>query len=227
MTDREWKLRDRVYAELSSGLCLNVPEIDVTVSNGVATLTGFVDGYEQEQLAEQAAMRVEDVAVVADELNVTETDPRERLDSEIATNIAQYLRAPVNNGWHRVKACVHNGCVMLQGEVELLYDKAAVQRAVAETRGVTWVTNDIEVSPPTSPADLEKKIEKMLSQLLHVDTGQVSVETNGGTARLRGHVSSALRNQIHQALLFASGVTEIVDELEVVACLSPGKENAE
>jgi osmotically-inducible protein OsmY len=50
-----------------------------------------------------------------------------------------------------VQAEVRDGWVTLRGEVDSNYQRHEAERAAANTRGVTGVTNRIAVTPSTAP----------------------------------------------------------------------------
>jgi osmotically-inducible protein OsmY len=62
------------------------------------------------------------------------------------------------------------------------------ESAVKKIRGVSGVTNNIEVKPVVSPTDIKSKIEEALRRSAELDARRITVETDCGTVKLYGSV---------------------------------------
>jgi osmotically-inducible protein OsmY len=71
----------------------------------------------------------------------------------------------------RIKVTVKNGWVTLEGSigVEWQYQKILAESAVKKLRGVTGITNDIEVKPQVSPQEARSQIEEALRRSAALD----------------------------------------------------------
>jgi hypothetical protein len=59
---------------------------------------------------------------------------------------------------------VEDGLLTLEGTVEWDFQKADAEKAMQCIRGVKAVANLIEVAPTASPADIQKRIEKVTAR---------------------------------------------------------------
>ncbi|SCG45031.1 BON domain-containing protein [Micromonospora humi] len=139
-TDRE--IRAAVRDELTRA---GLVHVGATVTGGVVTLTGRVDGYPAKWAAEQAAHRVAGVRAVADDLAVRIAAAPGRDDPEIAVAAVRALEweafAPVG----ALHVTVTDGWVTLHGEVDWEYQRRAAERAIARLDGVCGLRNGIAV----------------------------------------------------------------------------------
>ena len=78
-------------------------EINVSVKNGILTLSGFVDSYVKKYDAEMAAKRVEGVKAVVNELQVKLPSADERTDEDIARAAVRALEDRVMVPHDRIK----------------------------------------------------------------------------------------------------------------------------
>lgn len=120
-------------------------EITTRVSNGVVTLSGTVDSWQEKQLALDVAKGVRGVTQVIDAMNVTYATAR--TDAEIA---AEVRRALMNDVWVDaafIGTSVKDGAITLTGTVGSLAEK---RRAISDAwvRGVRDVNADaLKVEP--------------------------------------------------------------------------------
>ena len=159
MVHRDQEVQQDVLAELRWDLGVAASEIGVAVKDGVVTLTGHVDTFLKKWRAEEATLRVNGVAAVANDIEVRLVGA-ERTDADIAAAAVNALNwnstIPVN----KVQVTVEKGWVTLKGEVEWQYQRREAEKAVRGLWGVKGVTNLITVKPAASPTDL-KKTSKM------------------------------------------------------------------
>ena len=124
-------------------------EIDTTVSNGVVTLKGSVESWQEKSLAELVAKGVRGVREVKNSIDVTY--PKERTDHEIKADVAGRLKWDpwVNDAF--IKVTVNRGTVMMKGTVGSLSEK---WRATAKgwVTGTKHVKDDLKVRTWRSPA---------------------------------------------------------------------------
>jgi osmotically-inducible protein OsmY len=193
-------------------------EIGVAVREGVVTLSGNVDTFAQKFAAERAAKRVSGVRAVADELKVKLPNANERSDTDLALAVVHAFKWDVEVPDDQIKCKVANGWLTLEGSVEWYFQKAAAERDVRFLMGVKGVTNLIDVKPKASAPDVMTHIEKALKRSAELDAKQVRVEARGGRVTLRGTVRSwAERQEAERAAWATSGVTEVVDKIEIEA----------
>ena len=113
-------------------------------SDGVITLTGFVDNYAQKFSAEQAVKRVRGVRGVANDIHVKVGD--ERSDAEIAKDAVHALQSH-RNVPGAVTVTVRDGFITLEGSVEWNDQRSAAESTVQHLKGVKGVSNAIYIRP--------------------------------------------------------------------------------
>jgi osmotically-inducible protein OsmY len=206
-------LRDEVMRELEWDAQITAP-LGVVATDGVVTLTGFVDNYGQKLAAERAAKRVYGVHAVANEVQVRPVGSR--TDPEIAAAAAEAVRnrlGPTTD----VKVTVRDGALTLDGQVEWLFQKAAADEAVKHLWGVRGVSNRITVRPRQASApDIAHRIEDALRRTAEVDARRINVTFENGCVVLEGRVRSWLeKEEAEKAAWSAPGVTRIDNRLVV------------
>lgn len=137
------KLRDAVLARLAEATQLSTTEIGVTASEGVITLSGYVDDDAARHAAATATLEVTGVRGVANEIEVK---PFSLLtDTDLAKTVLQVLESKFGLDAARLTVTVAQGWLTLEGEVEEKAQKAAAENAVQDLFGVRGVVNKIQV----------------------------------------------------------------------------------
>ncbi|HZK77445.1 MAG TPA: BON domain-containing protein [Gemmatimonadaceae bacterium] len=214
-TDHE--LQRDVIAELEWQPSLRDEEIGVAVKDGVVTLSGTVANYARKFEAEKAAEKVHGVKAVALDLTVKLGNPFIRSDSDVAHAAIQALKWDIDVPDEKIKLRVEDGRVLLEGEVEWQYQRAAAERAIRYLYGVKSVSNLIGVKPAKiSATNVSKMITDAFKRSANVDSSRISVESKDGTVILKGSVRSwAERRDAENAAWAAPGVTQVDDRLAV------------
>ena len=207
-TDTE--LQQDVMSELKWEPTIKAAEIGVGVTDGVVTLSGYVDSFYKKWAAERAAARVFGVKAVAEKIQVRLPGSLKRADEDIARAASDALEWNVSVPHDRVKVQVQDGEVNLSGEVDSWYQKDAAEDAVRKLVGVVLVSNQITIKPAVTPQDVKDKIESAFQRNALLDARRVTVETRGGKVILRGSVRNwAEREQVQWAAWAAPGVSEV------------------
>lgn len=209
-------LRQDVLDELEWEPSIDAAAIGVAVSDGVVTLTGYVESYAEQRRAEEIVMRVEGVRGVAEELEVKLPGSRKRSDSDIAQVAADAI------SWHvllpegRIKVRVEDGHVTLIGEVDWEYERRSAERAVRDLVGVKKVSNTLTIRERPTPDQVQHKIESALERAVARDARNIKVKVDGSEVTLEGQVQSFFeRREAVRAAWRASGVTKVTDRIKI------------
>ena len=207
-------IREDVLRELEWDPEIGSNDIAVAVKDGVVTLTGFVPSYWEMDAAEKAAKRVYGVKGVANDIEVKLF--WQRTDPEIARDAVHELQSHVSIPADQIKVIVKSGRVTLEGTVDWEYQKSLAKSAVKKLKGVTGVTNKIEVRPKVTPQEVKGKIEEALRRSAELDARRIIVEVEGSTVKLYGGVSSwAEREEAERAAWSAPGTTMVENHILV------------
>lgn len=216
MRKTDIELKKDIEDELSWDPKVNAARIGVTVDNGAVSLFGAVDSYAEKWAAENATKRVGDVRTVAQDLTVKVPHDLKRQDSEIAEAVQSALRWNVYVP-NTVTAKVHQGAVILEGQVTWHFERSAAERAVRYLSGVTTVADCITLrQPEVSEAQVKEKVLAALHRQATTDANSINVDTSGGKVTLTGHASSwqSIEDAANAAWA-APGVTQVIDLVEM------------
>ena len=208
-------IREDVLRELNwDPTITSASDIAVAAKDGVVTLSGFVPTYWDKDAAEKAAKRVYGVKGVANDIAVKPL--WQRIDPEIARDAVHELESHVSIPADRIKVTVKDGWVTLEGTVDWEYQKSLAESAMKKLKGVSGVTNKIQVTPKASAAEVKSKIEEALRRSAELDARRITVEIEGSTVKLYGSVSSwAERDEAERAAWSAPGTTMVENHILV------------
>jgi hyperosmotically inducible protein len=127
--------------------------VRVTVNDGVATLTGSVDVFDQKEEADKRVHRIKGVKSVRNEIvvagpDVPDAELQQKLVKAISYDRVGYGTTPFN----AIAVNVHDGIVTLTGQAYGPVDADSAVAVASNMSGVKDVINEIQVDP-LSPMD--------------------------------------------------------------------------
>ena len=212
-TDME--LQRDVLDEIAWEPSVAVPEIGVTVYDGIVTLTGNVENLPAKWAAENAALRVSGVRAVVNDIEVKLSTDSRRSDEDIAlaacTALEWNVVLPQN-----LQVVVDDGWITLTGKVQWQFQKSAAEETVNQLTGVKGIINNITVKPHATPSAVRGKIEAALQRHATLDAERIQIKTEDGKVSLEGTVGSwAEKEAAENAAWSAPGVTRVDNKLSV------------
>ncbi len=218
-TDEE--IQREVVEELEWEPRVRAHEIGVAVKNGVVTLSGFVETFQEKWAAEEAAFRVRGVGAVANEIEVRLPTTAERNDVDIARAVVEALQWDAFVPADRIRVTVSKGWVTLDGEVAWNFQKEDAERVARRVVGVKGVANLITVKPSVAPQDLKRRIEQALIRNAATDARHIQIEVQGSRVILRWRVRSyAEKVEAERVAWSAPGVTSVDNQIVVAGYLA-------
>ena len=216
-TKSDSQIQQEVLREMKWDTRVEENEIGIAVERGIVTLTGDVGSYGKKIAAQEAAHRVFGVLDVANDIQVRLPGSMARSDTEIAKAVRSALEWDVWVPEQRIKSTVSNGCVTLEGDVDLLREREDAERAIRRLSGVRAVTNKIEVKPSRLAADdLREAIEEALERRAEREARRIKVEVHDSQVTLSGSVRSwAEKRAILGTVSHAPGVRAVEENLFV------------
>ncbi|HXU28599.1 MAG TPA: BON domain-containing protein [Bacteroidia bacterium] len=213
-TDAE--IEENVIEELKWGAFLNDSEIEVSVTNGVATLWGTVDTYAKKLEAERAAKRVKGVKAVAEEIEVGLHTSNKKNDTELALAITNALKWQSAVQEDKIKVKVENGWVTLEGVADWAFEREAAELTVRNLTGIKGVSNLVTIKPAIMTNDIKQKITDAFQRSATIDSGKINIEVTGNKVTLKGKVSSwTERNDAENVAWNAPGIVTVDNKLTV------------
>jgi osmotically-inducible protein OsmY len=205
-----------VLEELKWDMRVQPNEVGVSVHNGVATLTGWVDSYMKKIAAEEAAHRIRGVKAVVNDIEIHLPGSAERTDPDLAQAVINALRWDAGIPADQIDVTVSHGWVTLKGEVDYAFQKIDAEHAIRRIAGIRGITNLITVRPRVSPSDLKQQIERELVRNAETDASNIRVEVDGCKVTLRGKVRSyAEWKAARDAAWLAPGVCEVKNKIDI------------
>ena len=214
VTGTDIRVRGAVVRQLDWDPEVDASAIGVSASDGVVTLTGFVDSYAEKLGAERVAKLVRGVRGVANDITVRQMVGR--TDADIAHDAIAGLKTRPDLG-ETVQIAVHRGHVTLTGKVEWLLQKEAAEHAVKHVRGLVGIFNHITVQPRAAQRDVQRRIVAALHHHADLDARQITVTVRDDTVVLTGTAGTWMqRDEAERVAGSAPGIARVDNQIVVV-----------
>jgi osmotically-inducible protein OsmY len=210
------ELKSDITAELLWDPAIDAEGIGVAVKDGVATISGQVNTFAQNDAVARAVHRISGVRGLVIRLEVKLAPDHKRSDEELTEAALYALRwnSLVPDG--KVKVEVEDGWVTLTGEVDFEYQRASAEQCIRPLVGICALDNKITLRAHADAGDIGLGISAALARHARREASHIAVEAQGGVVTLRGKVGSLPEHDATVGTaLAAKGVSRIVDELVV------------
>lgn len=209
-------LRQDILDELEFEPSIDANDIGVTVEDGIVTLTGHVPNYSQKRAAERVVARVKGVRGIAEAIVVRPPHGSGVADDEIAKRAVETLKWSTLIPDDKLQVKVQGGWVTLTGKLEWNYQKTAAADAIRDLKGVTGVTNQIDLTPRVTPIDVKRRIEDALKRSVEVEVQGITVDVASSKVTLTGHVRTWNERKLVRETAWATpGVAHVSDQLTI------------
>ncbi len=209
------KLRTDIEDAIKWEPTLYNAEIEVSVSDGIVTLTGTVDSFKKKLHAEDTVKNVSGVRAIVEKLEIDHKTTYQQTDTEIAKEILTALNA----NWEvadKVQVKVEHGYATLSGELEWNYQKEIAWETVLNLKDVKGLTNAITIRQTTHDEIEKRGIEDAFTRNWAIDQENIAVEVTGNSVTLTGKVDSLYQKEEAERIVWnAPGVWMVDNEILV------------
>jgi len=183
-------------------------KVDVTLENGIATLTGTAISLEQAERAAARAMATNDVRAVVNRIRII--DPIAK-DGVLADRVAQRLvKSPAIDAT-RIRVIVDGRKATLTGQVGSWDEQELAREIATEIPGLKEIDNRLEVTFDTVRTDaaIKAQIQHMVADDPLCAGIRIDVRVKDGVVSLGGEVGSTSEKEqlVHRS--HVTGVTEV------------------
>lgn len=210
------QIREDVLDELMWEPMLKPAEIGVAVTDGIVTLSGYVNDYSKKLAAEKAVKRVKGVKAVAEDIQVRLPFEMQKDDEEIAGEVVNALKWNTNIPDEKISVKVDNGWVTLDGELEWQFQRDAALTAVRDLVGINGVINLLKLKPVLSTSIIKSNIRKALERNADLEADKITIDTSDSTVTINGKVHSwSEKSEAERAIWATPGVAKVINHLEI------------
>ncbi|WP_340106451.1 BON domain-containing protein [Rhodohalobacter sp. 8-1] len=221
---------------------VDIGNIDVEVTNGVATLTGSVFDVDAWRFAYDAAFYTSGIKSIEDNLSIEtateelepetgattstipESETETRTDALIREDVENELISDSRVSSYDISVAVNDGVVTLTGEVPSRRAKNAASDNAWNVPGVMDVVNSLSIRHKTAEAtvpsdlDITSNVENSLSWDPDVDESEINVSVENGVVSLEGTVDSLWKKHIAEEIAWNHlGVVDVISKLAVAS----------
>lgn len=208
-------IKNRVTLELNLQPDVSSHLIDVSVDDGIVTLSGYTNNLLAKDRAAKTTKAVKGVRGVINQIAITAPI---KTDAEIEEDVEEAILRNAATDLFEIAITVSNGMVIIDGNVDSWQEKKLAEYVVKGIKGVTGVDNRITVNynENRSDFDIQKDIEGLLANDVRINDDAIEVEVIDGNVILSGKVGSAASKAHAEILSRVAGVKNVsAENLEV------------
>ena len=205
---RDNEIRADIISTLAIDPVTESYEIDVSVEDGVVTLTGEVVSFTEKSVAEQVVQGVQGVKGVENLISYELVS--DRADTDIQRDIVYRLKSDASIDAGLIDVKVDDGKVTLEGSAGSAAEKREAETEAWIVPGVDSVDNQIEVKwwldggaadwgDGWTDADVQRAIDSALLTNPRVKSFNVATSVDDGVATLTGTVDNLQAKQAAEA----------------------------
>jgi osmotically-inducible protein OsmY len=153
-------LRRQIAAALGRDSSTRDVDLDVEVSDGVATLTGRVEGWAERLAVERVAHAVKGVRALVFGLDMRDPTSPRHSDRQIALAAVRRLKWNGVVPAEALQLDVEDGFVTLRGEVEWDFHRSIAEDTVRAVRGVRGIRDKLSLRPHGTMAAVARLIQR-------------------------------------------------------------------
>ncbi len=197
-----------VENELLSDEAIDCQGMDVTVSDGVVTLSGRVDNLRGRQRATKAAKFLRGVRSVINQMILL---PPQRKDGLLTLDVEQALTQNSATESYQIIAAVEGGVAHLGGTVDSHAERRLAEFVTAGVAGIVEIDNRIDVKPKEKRPDKElaADVRGLIAASARLEDTSVDVAVSDGNAVLNGVVATLAERDIIEELASVSGIQSV------------------
>jgi len=137
-------------------------------------------------------------------------------DKDLRRDVLEALDAAQASRGQQIGVAVGEGIVTLSGHVASYSEKAAIERAVLQVKGVRALAGQVAVCPEgmarSQDETLAARVATTLERDLGIDAGSVAIKVEGGAVTLQGSVTCpTLKSTLGRAVGALHGVRGVID----------------
>ena len=204
-------------AQIRAQLRQRIPTVDISVANGVVTLTGTAPELAQKLSMETSARRTPGVRQVINQIKVV--PPTDVSDADIVATIrASYTQNLADAEVKAITVRSSGGVVTLTGTLPSSYPKQVAMSLASFVLGVVDIRNQIVVKPPTlrTDAGVLADVKAHFAQNPLIPASSITATVTNGVVTLTGTVTSFVQaDQAESVARFVPGVIDVRNNLFV------------
>jgi hyperosmotically inducible protein len=196
-------------------------DVQVSVDNGVATLTGTVDCLGVKMDAERATRKVDDVTDVVDNINVHAEDVTpDQIRDQARKDIVTYYAFTI---FDNITLEVQGDRLIVNGQVTQPFKKQDIANFLAHVKGVAELDNNVEVLPNS---EYDDSLRQAIARAIYNDpffihygnqaVPSIHIIVKNGNVTLEGVVASKMdRTKAEMDARVAATYFNLTDNLQI------------